>query len=223
MNLQEFTDTHPHPPSPSGSTLSRLVLIILKCHIWGINFFMGPHIWPLRGTFNADSWAVSCLSWGSGSVRSQWLSLPPPLSFSLPLPRLFIITFTIGTWSELSPVPQLGRKFSLITYCAAHLLHWVIQEHWFHQLRSNFSGVVRPSSCKQPTNTLSLKGQPPPKYPYSASPSQVRLRNVKVGSNGLLVMTMRTLSPLWSRLTFLRAYSVSGTNLFLFLYHLIQS
>lgn len=97
-NLQEFTD-HLHPLPPSGSTLSRLVLIVLKCHIWRINIFMGPHTWSLWGTFSADSWAVSCLSWGSDSASSQWWSLPLSPPSTSPL-----TTSTTGTWSIVPPV-----------------------------------------------------------------------------------------------------------------------
>lgn len=143
------------PPPPSGSTLSRLVLIILKCHIWGINFFMGLHIWPLWGTFTADSWAVSHLSWSSASVPSQWFFLPTPIPFFLPPPCPSIITFTAGTWSAVSFVPQLGIKFSPIIYCAAHFLHWVTQERWFHQLRVIFQErYTLPPPGNPPTHSL---------------------------------------------------------------------
>lgn len=100
-SLQEFTVRH--SPPPSGSTLSRLVLIVLKCHIWRINFYMGPHTWYLQGTFNADSWSELSPVWVEVLV---WLLANSDLShhplFSPSISPL--TTFATGIGSIVSPV-----------------------------------------------------------------------------------------------------------------------
>lgn len=113
---------------------------------------------------------------------------------------------------------QLGRKFSLIIYFAAHFFHWVIQEHGFHQLRSNFLGVVCPHSSRQPAKVLLV--QPPPKCPYLVSPPQFNMRNdsllmcnwvvVGYGTDYKIIITITVAANISESLCYV------STNLFLF-------
>lgn len=146
---------------------------------------MGSHIWPLRGTFNADSRAVFCLGYDSGLVSSHWFSLPPPLSF--PPPHHPFISIRTDTWSTASPIPQQGRKLHLSTDHVAHFLQQVIQEHWIHQQRKNCSGLVQ-SSSQPPKFSLFIRSTPTKIsliiVTFPVGYEKCLFANVKMGSHG---------------------------------------
>lgn len=148
---------------------------------------MGFHIEPLRGTFNASPCSTSCLRWGSILLLAESIH-PTPLRLSPFTSPLYHLDY----WGlvYIFTRPQLGRKFCLIIYCATHFLHWVIQGHLFHQLRSNFSGVVHSHSSREPhQNSLFVSSVPTKisllRATFPGEHEKRLLANVKMDSNEL--------------------------------------
>lgn len=169
------------PPPPSGSTLSRLVLIVLKCHIWRINFFMGPHTRYLQGTFNADSWSelspvwVEVLVW---LLANSDLSYPPTPRFSPSTSPL--TTFATGIGSMVLPVTA-GEEIlphHLVFSSLPPLSH---PRTWVSPAKKSFF---------QERYTITPPGNPP-KFPFFINLTKISLLSVNSQvnmRNGSLLM-----------------------------------